>query len=401
MAVYKYKAVDREGKSYSGTMQAATDMELQERLKGEDKFLTDFSKETGAKIRSKRLRSDKLADFALNLSKLIRAGITLVRALDIISEDEAISEKERNIYKNLLKTVRQGRPLSDAMEEQGDTFPPLFINMMRSAESTGGIDITAEQLSVYYSKEYQLNQKIKSATTYPKILVVLIIVVVMIIMGFVMPKFEPLFDQMDSLPISTTILLGISDFVAHRWYLLIFGAALLFLAFKIIMSIPAVRVFKDMLEIHLPVIGKLRKVVYTARFARTLSSLYSAGMPILTCMHIARTTIGNSYIEKQFDRVIFDISSGENLSAAIDKVDGFTKKLTSTIMVGEETGSLDTMLVSVADHMDYESEMAMQKMVSFLEPALIIVMAVIVGFIIIAVIKPIYGSYQTIANQGV
>ncbi|MBQ8983332.1 MAG: type II secretion system F family protein [Lachnospiraceae bacterium] len=400
MAVYKYKAVDEEGKTYSGKMQAVSEQDLHEKMKASGKFLVDYNAE-GVKIRSKRLRSDHLADFSLNLSKLLKAGITLVRALDIIAEDESIAEKERAIYKDLLKIVRQGRPLSDAMAEQGDTFPPLFINMMRSAENTGGMDTTAAQMADYYSKEYRLNQKVKSSMTYPKILVVMIVVVVAIIMGFVMPKFKDLFAQMDSLPVATTVLLAISNFVVHRWYVLIFAAAVLFLAYKVIFSIPAVRVLKDKLELHLPVIGKLRKVVYTARFARTLSSLYSAGMPIISCLSIARTTIGNTYIEKQFDDVIAAISAGETLSGAIDKVDGFTKKLISTIGVGEETGSLDTMLISIADQMDYESEIATQKLVAMLEPAMIVVMALIVGFIMVAVIQPIYGSYQSISNTGV
>lgn len=399
MAVYKYKALDEEGKSYSGKMQATSDQDLHEKLKSSGKFLVDYNVE-GVKIRSKRLRSDHLADFSLNLSKLLRAGITLVRALDIIAEDESIADKERAIYRDLLKIVRQGRPLSDAMAEQGDTFPPLFINMMRSAENTGGMDSTAAQMADYYSKEYRLNQKVKSSMTYPKILVVMIIVVVAIIMGFVMPKFKDLFAQMDSLPIATTVLLGISNFVVKRWYILLFAAAVLFLLYKVIFAIPQVRLMKDKLELHLPVIGKLRKVIYTARFARTLSSLYSSGMPIISCLSIARTTIGNSYIDKQFDDVIAAISAGETLSGAIDKVDGFTKKLISTIGVGEETGSLDTMLISIADQMDYESEIATQKLVAMLEPTMIVVMALIVGFIMVAVIQPIYGSYQSISNTG-
>jgi type IV pilus assembly protein PilC len=145
--------------------------------------------------------------------------------------------------------------------------------------------------------------------------------------------------------------------------------------------------------------GKLLQIIYTARFARTLSSLYSAGISIINCLTIAKNTIGNVYIESQFDSVIAEIRAGGNLSEAIDKVDGFTKKLSSSIMVGEETGALDTMLTSIADQMEYESEMALSKLVSYLEPVMIVVMAVIVGFIMISVIQPIYGSYQTISTS--
>ena len=162
-------------------------------------------------------------------------------------------------------------------------------------------------------------------------------------------------------------------------------------------SIPAFRIKWDKMELHLPKIGYLKKVIYTARFARTLSSLYASGLPIINCLQIARTTIGNSYIEMQFEQVIADIRSGQNLSEAIEKVDGFTKKLSSTIMVGEETGTLDRMLLSVANQMEYDSEAALNRLVSYLEPVMIVVMAVVVGFIIIAVIQPIYGSYESIA----
>ena len=398
MATYRYKAKDEQGKSFSGSMNAVSEQDLHEKLKNDGKYLIE-AKEHKGKVRSKRLRADRLSEFSRNLSKLIKAGITLVKALRIISEDESIKPQEREIYTEVLKNVRQGMTLSDALSEQGDTFPNLFINMMRSSENAGNMDTVAADMAEYYSKEHKLNQKVKSSMTYPKILGVLIVVVVIVIMGFVLPQFDSLFAQMESLPAATKILMGLSDFVQHKWYVLIFSAVVLYIALKIIFSIPKVKYYKDKFEIHMPVMGKLRKVIYTARFARTLSSLYSAGISILTCLSIAKTTIGNSYIESQFDDLIASIRSGETLSTGLDKVDGFTKKLSSTVMVGEETGSLDSMLISIADQMDYESEIAIGKMVSMLEPLMIVVMAVIVGFIMIAVIQPIYGSYQSIAGS--
>ena len=147
-------------------------------------------------------------------------------------------------------------------------------------------------------------------------------------------------------------------------------------------------------------LGKLRKIVYTARFSRTLASMYSAGIPIITCLQIAKTTIGNSYIESQFDDMIAKIRSGMSLSDALGEIDGFVKKLPSSVAVGEETGALDSMMRSIADQMDYDSEIAIEQMVALIEPVMIVTMAVIVGFIMIAVITPIYSSYQSIANQG-
>ncbi len=398
MITYKYRAQDENGKMISGTMQATDELDLHARLKQENKYLIQ-AKAQIEKNGMRRLKSNVVSDFAKNIGELLGAGVSLVKALRIISEDESIKPKEREVYAGLLKQVRSGIPLSDAMLESGDAFPPLFINMIKSAESSGSMDKIALQMSVHYEKEYRLNQKVKSSMTYPKILCVLIVVVVAIIMGYVIPQFKDLFSQMDSLPASTTILLAISNFVKHKWYVLIIAAVVIYIFSRVLMAIPAVRYAKDKLELKLPVIGKLRKVIYTARFARTLSSLYSAGISIINCLQIARNTIGNSYIERQFDRVIADVRAGMNLSESIDKVDGFTKKLSSSVAVGEETGALDTMLVSIANQMEYDSEVAMNKLVSYLEPAMIVVMAAVVGFVIISVIQPIYGSYATIANS--
>ena len=393
MVTYKYRAQDENGKAISGTMQATDELDLHERLKQEKKYLIQ-AKAQADKVNIKRLRSDVVSEFAKNIGELLGAGVTLVKALRIISEDESIKPKEREVYTGLLKQVR-----SEAMSASGDAFPPLFINMIKSAESSGSMDKIALQMSVHYEKEYRLNQKVKSSMTYPKILCVLIVVVVAIIMGYVIPQFKDLFSQMDALPTSTTILLDISNFVKNKWYVLILAAVVLYIFFHVLFAIPGVRYAKDKLELKLPVIGKLRRVIYTARFARTLSSLYSAGISIINCLQIARNTIGNSYIEKQFDQVIADVRGGMNLSESIDRVDGFTKKLSSSISVGEETGALDTMLVSIANQMEYDSEVAMNKLVSYLEPAMIVVMAAVVGFVIISVIQPIYGSYATIANS--
>ena len=401
MAVtYRYRAQDERGKVVSGELRANDEAELQNKLKADNMLLMEAKELEKGKTSFKKLKYDRVADFARNLSKLLGAGVTLVRALRIIAEDESIKESERKIYAEILRQVRTGMTLSDAMEEQGGVFPTLFVNMIRSAESGGNMDSTAGNMAEYYSKEYRLQQKIKSSTTYPKILGVLIVIVVIVIMGFVLPQFDSLFSQMDTLPTATRILMAISDFVASKWYLLIFGAVILFMIFKVVVSIPAVKLILDKIEIHMPKIGGLRKIIYTARFARTLASMYSAGIPIVTCLQIAKTTIGNTYIESQFDQMIADIRAGKALSEGLAGIDGFVKKLPSSVAVGEETGALDAMLVSIADQMDYDSEIAIEQLVAMVEPIMIVVMAGIVGFIMIAVIQPIYGSYQSIANQG-
>lgn len=398
MDSYRYKARNAGGRAFKGVMQAVDENDLHEKLKKDELFLVSAELIKG-KTSSRKLKYDKVAEFARNIGELVASGVSLVRALKIISEDESISPKERTIYANVLRLVRSGIPLSDALIEQGGVFPTLFVNMIKSSESSGNLDRVALQMADYYEKDYKLSQKLSSAFTYPKILCVLIVLVLIIIMGFVIPQFESLFAQMETLPAATRILLAISGFVSKKWYILIFAVIVGVMAIRLIVVIPAVAYVLHKLKLKLPMFGKLNKVIYTARFARTLSSLYSAGIPIVTALGIARETIGNRYIEKQFDNVIAMVRAGANLSDAINSVDGFVKKLTSSILVGEETGSLDTMLKSTADQMSYDSEIAMNKLVAMVEPAMIVVMAVTVGFIMIAIIQPIYGSYQAIANS--
>lgn len=398
MEYYKYKAKDESGKTISGTLTANDEIDLQNKLKADNKYLISAKMEQDNFV-AKKIKTNAVADFSRNVGELLSAGVTLVRALKIISEDEAIAKRDRDVYANVLKQVKTGISLSDAMQLQGEAFPTLLINMYRSSENAGNLDSVAIQMAEYYDKEYRLIQKVKSSMTYPKILSALIVAVVAVLLGFVIPQFESLFEMMEELPVSTRVLLAISDFVKTKWYILIFIGIIIFAITKILMSIPTVRYYTDKLKIKMPKIGYLNKVIYTARFARTLSSLYSAGIPIMQCLSIAQTTIGNAYIEKQFDTVISDIKNGENLSVAIEKVDGFTKKLSSSIAVGEETGAMEKLLISMANQMDYDSEMALNRMVSYLEPVMIVTMAVIVGFIIIAVIQPIYGSYEAISTS--
>ena len=365
-----------------------------------DNLYLESANEVVKKSSTKRIRSDRVADFARNIGKLVGAGVSLVRALRIICDDETLRQKERNLYADVLKQVRTGVSLSDAMAMQGSAFPPMMINMFKSAEASGTLEATANQMAEYYSKEYRLNKKVKSSMTYPKILGVLMVVVIAIIMGYVIPQFEDLFAQMESLPAATEILLGISNFIADKWFILIIFGVVVFIVLKLLFSIPQIRYIKDKVKIKLPKVGKLMKIIYTARFARTLASLYNAGLPIISCLSIARDTIDNRYIESQFEQVIKDVQAGQNLSEALARIDGFTKKLVSSAVVGEETGTLDEMLNSAADQLEYDSEMAIQGLVSMLEPMMIVVLAVLVGFIIIAVIQPIYGSYDAIANSA-
>ena len=394
MAEYRITAQNEKGKQIKYRITASDEREIKKRVTEKNQVLL-YYEVIEKQVALKALKKSQLSDFCRQMGELIKSGISILRALEIQGADESITPYEKQLYMRLRDRVVQGIALSSAMAELYPAFPPLLVNMFRAAESSGNLDSTALRLADQYQKENQIESEAKNALTYPKILAALIVGVVAVIFGFIMPQFEDLFSEMPKLPAPTRFLLGISDFVSGYWYVLLILAVLIWIFGGIVTRIPAVRFQIDKFKVRGP-LGKLQKVIYSARFARTMSSLYSAGIPIDQCLAIARQTIGNTYIEYQFNDVIKAVQAGGLLSDALDEVDGFVSKLSSVVRVGEETGSLDSMLVSAADNLDFASEQALTRMVKYVEPVMIIIMAVIVGFIMIGVILPIYQSYSTI-----
>ena len=330
---------------------------------------------------------------------MLGAGVPLVRALNLMQAEETIKPKQKAIYENMIRSVRRGNSFADTMKDQGDAFPELLINMFRAAQESGRMDQTALRMAEHYQKEYRLSAKIKSATLYPKILCGVIVVVVMILFCYIMPKFMDVFANLE-LPAVTVALMAASGFMKRNWLWVLFGIVVLYVIAKAVLELPQIRLEVDRIKLKIPKIGILIQTIYTARFARTLCSLYTSGLPIVTALQVSKDTIGNRYLESQFDETIAMVRRGESLSDALAHIDGFHKKLAGNVAIGEETGSLDTMLNSAADNFEYESEQAISRLISFLEPAMIIVMAVIVGMIMIAVMLPLLNMYAEIEASG-
>ena len=396
MPEYKYRAQDQNGKIVKGRSEAADESALHKRFHDEGLTLLDATPVV-KRVALRPLKKAQLADFARQLGTLTKAGVSLVKSLEIIAHDESIDSYQRDIFLKLRDRIVQGVALSNVMDELEPAFPPLFIFMIRASETTGNLDDAAMRLAEHYTDENELEQQVKSSLTYPKILSVLIVIVVAILFGYVLPQFEDIFADMPKLPLPTVILMAISDFVATKWYIILIAAALLVIFGKIFLRLPAIKYQIDKIKTK-GKWGKLTKVIYSARFARTLSSLYAGGIAIYNCIDIAKSTIGNAYIEAQFDEVLKKIAGGSSISDSIKNIDGFVVKLPASIKIGEETGQLSTMLESVANDLDFYSRQAIKKLTAYIEPVMIVIMAVIVGFVIIAVIQPIYNSYSTIGS---
>ena len=397
MPLYKYNAIALDGRKQSGKAEAAGVDQLAALLRNENLYLTDSRTITDL-ASYKKLTTIEVADFCRQLGAMLSSGINLIRAMMILAQREN-KDYINKIYNALIEDLQRGSTLSEAMALRGRAFPELLINMIRAGEQTGRLDESCMKMATQYDKDHRLNSKIKSAMSYPIILVVLIIGVVLIIFTFVIPRFVSMYQGME-LPLPTRIVMAMSDFmVAYGVYLfiVIVVAALGLMA---LFRKPGPRRALDRFLMNIPKIGKLMQTIYTARFARTLASLYVSGIPMIQALTVAQATIGNKYIESQFREVIDHLGNGRTLSQAISIVDGFEIKLKSTIMIGEESGRLESMLESVADQFDYDSEMASQRMVAMLEPMFIVIMAGVVGFVVISVLMPIFNMYGAIAGEG-
>jgi len=341
----------------------------------------------------------QLSEFSRELSTLLASGISIVRALEIVAGGEGLSARVRSVYLDVLSQLQKGVHLWEAMEAQ-KCFPELMLGMIRSGEESGRLDQVTERLALHYERDNRLREQVKSAMTYPAVLLVMSTAVVILIVTFILPQFEELFSEMEHLPAVTMFLMGASNFLVNRWYVLLLAVFLLAVILQILGKTETMRRTLGYLKIHLPVVGRLNKVIYTARFSRTLSSLYASGMPILSALKTAGETVGNLYIEEQFEEVVSQVRSGASLSQSLCRVDGFLQKLSSIILVGEESGRLDVMLDSIAVTMEEDAEAASKRLVTLLEPMLICMMALIVGFIIVAIMLPIYESYGAIEGAA-
>lgn len=360
-------------------------------------YLISHKDITKEETKNYKMKLKELANFCREIGTMMNSGLPLIRTVSILASRED-NKKLKAIYNDIYVKLQQGQTLSDALKEQGKAFPDILIQMVRSGEASGNMQDTMMVLNNQFTNDNKIKNKVKSAMTYPVILGIVTIVVLLIVYTAVLPSFFSMFEGME-LPLITEINIIISKFIMSYWYALLIGILVLILIIVSLLQLPKVKYQFDRFKLKMPIIGKLMKIIYTSRFARTLCSLYSSGISIVNAMVIVKSTIGNKYIETQFDNSIKAVRNGEALSVAIGMIDGFDIKLTSSVYIGEESGNLEDLLSSLADDFDYEAMLASEKMVAILEPAMIIVLAVVICVIIISVLVPIYSMYQNVGSM--
>lgn len=393
---FSYKAKDAQGNVRTGSIVADNEKELHAKL--QEKGLKLVSIQGTDSSESKKMHKFTTKELAFNcrqMSAMMSAGLTLVKTLDILCKEQT-SDAAKDIWRDIYEDVQKGDSFSNALEKQHGCFPSFLISMISAGESSGSLDVIMQRMSDHYAKENRLNNKIKGAMIYPIVLLVLCIAVVIGLFTFIMPMFRDMFTDPSQIPALTQAMFSISDFLKARWYVLIAIVAIAIFGFIYGMKVPSFRLKVHRFIIKGPGFGPLVMQIYTGRFARTLSSLYSSGLPMVECLQRSSAILGNSYIDSKFENVIAEVKQGEPLSAAIQRTEIFDSMFCSIIYVGEESGALDDILEKTSDYYDEESDSAIQRLIGIMEPVMIIILGVMVGFVVAAVLPALYSSMEGI-----
>lgn len=395
MATFRYSAMTLASKKVSGKMEASDEVDLRRQLSEQQMYLLSCHA-LNKQEKVKTMKPTYIADLCRQLGTMLHSGISLITAVSIVvrREDNA---KRKDIYHQLYIKLQEGYQMSKALELSGGIFPPLMVNMVKAAEASGNLDQTFLKLADQYSHENKLNKKVQSAMLYPLILLVVTIIVMIVVFTIILPKFFDVFNGY-KIPLLTRIMFAIAKGFTNYWYWIVIGILVIIAACGLAVRVPKIKLKLDKFKVTVKGAGHLTRIIYTARFARSLASLYSAGVSMLQCLRLARKTVNNTYIDGQFDQVIADVRAGVNLSAAMDKVDGFDPKLASSIYIGEQAGRLDTMLNNIADDFDFEAEIATDQLITIIQPAMIILLGFLIGTVILSVMTPLYSLYSSIGG---
>lgn len=397
MKSFSYTGTTPAGKQVKGTINAEDERDFMSQISS--KNLTNLKYQEKDITSSKTIKKFSTKDLSFccrQLAAMLTSGLTLVKALDILSKEQP-TEQAKEVWQSVYENVQKGESFSSSLEMYNGVFPEFLISMVNAGETSGQLDVIMQRMSDHYQKEVKMNNTIKGAMTYPLILGFLCIVVVIGMFTFIMPTFAGLYEDPEAMPAFTKVMMGFSDSLVHFWYIYILVIVGIVFGITYVMKIPGTRLKWDKFILKAPTVGPLVVKIYTARFARTLSSLYSSGIPMVECLHRSSAILGNRYIDECFENVIDEVKQGETLSASIQRTEIFDSMFCSIIFVGEEAGALDTILTKSAEYYDEEADSAVGRLVSLLEPVMIIVMGVAVCMLLLAVFPALYGSFDSIA----
>lgn len=401
-----YTAKNSNGQIQNGSLEVPNETAAAKTLQAQGLYLLDLKQEGESKISPKgEIKIPFLSDrvglkdkiiFTQQLSMMIRSGLPLIDAFRALQE-QTENKYFAQVLGDITEKVRGGKTLSLAMAEYPNIFSKLYISIVKSGEKSGKLDEVLNRLADELEKDYDLITKIKGAVTYPILIIIALIGIVILMLIFVIPQIKKIFIDMGvELPLVTRIILGTSDIIRNYWYIVLAVLIALVLGIRFFIKTPRGKFFWDSLKIKIPLIGKIVKKVYMARFARTTGMLVASGLPILDIIKTMGDVINNEVYKQAMGRIGKGIESGKTFSDALKKEMIFPPMIYHLIFVGEKSGKMDEVLLSMANFFDKEVETATANLANLVEPILIIIVGAGVGLVVAAVIMPIYSLVNVI-----
>jgi general secretion pathway protein F len=409
MPVYEYTALDTSGKNSNGIIDADSGMAARQKLRKSGLFPVEVKETTSAPKPSditsgsvsvsaffKRVKAVEISVITRQLSILLAAGVPLVGALDALVSQLTNPLLKKNLAQ-IKESVNEGNSLAFSLSRHSKLFSNVYINMVRAGEASGSLDVVLERLAEYGEHQETLRGRFKAALAYPIFMSLVGGLVLFFLITFIVPNITQVFSEMHhTLPLPTLTLISLSSFLKSFWWLMVILGVGIVVSARQFVKTPKGRPIWDLVKLRSPVFGSINQKIALARFARTLGTLLESGVPLLTALDIVRNIVNNVLIAKDIDSASEEIEAGKSLAVPLGQSPWFPAIAVQMVAVGEQSGELEAMLQKIADAYERDVESQIMAMTSMLEPIMILVMAAFVGFVVVAILLPIFEMNQMI-----
>ena len=402
MAQFVYTVVTPDGKKKSGRVEAKSKEVAVANLKAEGFTVTKIEQGGGLKSLGgalsfgQKVKTRDFAVFCRQFTSIVQAGVSIVDAFGMLA-DQTQNSALKNAIQQTHSDISKGDTLASAMRKRGGVFPAMLCNMVEAGEASGSLDVAFSRMAVQFEKDAKLESAVKKAMIYPIVLIVVMIGVICAMMLFVIPKFVGMFDEIGGeLPAVTKALMNISTFFVHWWWLLLIGVIALVIGYKTFYATQNGKELIDRIKLRIPVLGPIQIKSACAKLGRTLCTLLGAGVPMVDALDITARSMDNEMYKQAMKDAKDQVTRGVPLSRPLKTCGLFPPMIIHMISIGEETGNIEQMLENVAGYYEDDVQAATESMMALMEPAIIIAMAGIVGFLVIAMLSPMFTLYENL-----
>jgi type IV pilus assembly protein PilC len=400
MEMFYYECINKSGETIKGQLSGENKEGVIEQLRKLGYAIIDIKETKKAKSNSflttqKKVKTSDLTILSKQLASMLNSGIPLTRALSTLGK-QTENPTLRNAIVSITQSVESGMNFSDALATFPAIFSKLFIGMVFAGELGGKLDKTLEMLSVQLQREQALKNNIKSATLYPRVILSFAVLLMIALLVFMIPIFANFFPKGVTIPLPTKIVIAMSDFLRNRWYILIIGVGIIFFGIKYYIKSDSGKYVWDRVKFKMPAFGKLIKKTVVARFTRTLASLLDSGVPVIQSLETAAVTAGSVIMYDSVIRASKNIEQGKDIAGELERTAMFPPMVIHMVAIGEETGSLPTMLGKVAEYYEEEVSTMSKGLTALIEPIMLISVGLMVGMMLVAMYLPIFSSVAAI-----